>query len=176
MHTFHSQQWLPLPAELVFAFFANPANLPRLMPSWQQARIVKAIIVPPPRPLKTSALTDVFSTLAAGAGTRLTLSFRPFPFSPVRLRWEAEIDSFVWNAHFSDIQLRGPFAKWHHTPQNHSRDSHRRIRRGHPGTLIEDEVQYQLPLGKFGNLAHPLIARQLRRTFEFRHRRTRELL
>lgn len=146
------------------------------MPSWQQARIVKAIIVPPPRPLKTSALSDVFYTLAAGKGTRLTLSFRPFPFSPVRLRWEAEIDSFVWNDHFSDNQLRGPFAKWHHThkitPETGIDESGAAIL----GTLIEDEVQYQLPLGKFGNLAHPLIARQLRRTFEFRHRRTRELL
>ncbi len=176
MHTFHSQQWLPLPAELVFAFFANPANLPRLMPSWQQARIEKAIIVPPPPPLTASALTDVFTRLAAGTGTRLTLSFRPFPLSPVRLRWVAEIDSFVWNALFSDIQLRGPFAKWHHThkitPETRIDESGAAI----PGTLIEDEVQYQLPLGKLGNLAHPLIARQLRSTFEFRHRRTRELL
>jgi hypothetical protein len=27
-----TQQWVPYPVELVFAFFANPANLPHLMP------------------------------------------------------------------------------------------------------------------------------------------------
>jgi ligand-binding SRPBCC domain-containing protein len=176
MHTFHSQQWLPLPTELVFAFFANPANLQRLMPPWQQARIEKASIVSPPSPLTASALTEVFSTLAAGTGTQLTLSFRPFPFSPVRLRWQAEIDSFVWDSHFSDTQLRGPFAYWHHThtviPETRIGESGDAI----PGTLLQDEVQYQLPLGRLGDLAHPLIALQLRQTFDYRHRRTRELL
>ncbi|MDW5265006.1 MULTISPECIES: SRPBCC family protein [Acidobacteriaceae] len=176
MHTFHSQQWLPLPAELVFAFFANPSNLPRLMPAWQQARIEKAIIVSPPPPPNSSALNDVFYVLAAGAGTRLTISFRPIPFSPVRLKWQAEIDSFVWNQHFSDVQVRGPFAHWHHThaltPETRIGESGNAI----PGTLLQDEVQYQLPLGRLGNLAHPLITRQLRQTFVYRHRRTRELL
>ena len=165
MHTFRSQQWLTLPAELVFAFFANPANLPLLMPDWQQARIEEASIVAP------SAPPHAISTPTAGAGTRLTLSFHPFPFSPVRLRWEAEIDSFVWNSHFSDLQLRGPFAYWHHvhTVCIESRN-------GEAGTLLQDEVQYRLPLGRAGDLAHPLVAWQLRKTFDHRHRRTRELL
>ncbi len=38
-HTFQTEQWLPFPVELVFAFFAYPENLPRLMPAWQKARI-----------------------------------------------------------------------------------------------------------------------------------------
>lgn len=176
MHTFHSQQWLPLPAELVFAFFANPANLPRLMPEWQRARIEKAILVAPPPSPSRSVLSDASSVLAAGAGTRITLSFRPVPFSPVRLKWQAEIDSFVWNQHFSDVQLRGPFAYWHHT---HKLTPETRIGKSGdavPGTLLQDEVQYRLPLGVLGNLALPLIGRQLRSTFEYRHRRTRELL
>ncbi|WP_348269967.1 SRPBCC family protein [Edaphobacter paludis] len=176
MHTFHSQQWLPVPTELVFVFFANPANLPRLMPTWQQARIEEASIVSPPPLLKPSSLNNVFSVLAAGAGTRLTLSFRPIPFSFIRLRWVAEIDSFLWNHHFSDTQLRGPFAHWHHThtltPETRSDESGKPI----PGTLVQDEVQYRLPLGKLGNLANALVARQLHRTFGYRHRRTRELL
>jgi ligand-binding SRPBCC domain-containing protein len=169
MHTFHSEQWLPLPVEPVFAFFANPANLPRLMPAWHQARLEKASLVAPP-----SAPDG--STLLAGEGTHLTLTFRPFPFSPVRLQWEAQIDSFLWNHHFSDLQLRGPFAHWHHT---HTVTSETRLGESGesiPGTLLRDEVQYQLPLGKLGNLAHPLIYAQLRRTFEYRHDRSLELL
>lgn len=164
-HTFRSQQWLALPTELVFAFFANPANLPLLMPSWQQARVEEASIVAP------SAPPHPISTPVAGAGTRLTLSFRPFPFSPVRLQWQAEIDSFVWNSHFSDRQLRGPFAYWHHT---HAITAE--ARNGRAGTLLEDEVQYQLPFGGIGGRAQPLIAWQIGKTFDYRHRRTRELL
>lgn len=170
MRTFHSQQWLALSTEHVFAFFANPANLPLLMPDWQQARIEEASIVAP------SAPPHAISTPMAGAGTRLTLSFRPFPLSPVRLKWHAEIDSFVWNSHFSDTQLRGPFARWHH---RHTLTPERRISESGDailGTLLQDEVLYELPLGGLGNLIHPLIDWQLRRTFVYRHRRTRELL
>lgn len=176
MHTFHSQQWLPLPTELVFAFFSNPAHLPRLMPSWQRARIENASIVSPALPPATSALTSTFSNVAAGEGSRITLSFRPFPFSPVRLQWQAEIDAFVWNDSFSDIQLRGPFAYWRHT---HTFTPETRIGESGDallGTLLGDEVRYRLPFGKLGALAHPLILRQISRTFDYRCRRTRELL
>lgn len=151
--------------ELVFAFFADPANLPRLMPAWQQARIEEASIVAP------SAPSQALFTPMAGAGTRLTLSFRPFPFSPVRLQWQAEIVSFVWNSHFSDTQLRGPFAYWHHIHTVNA-ESHN----GEAGTLLQDEVQYQLPFGRAGGVAQPLIAWQLGKIFSYRHRRTRELL
>jgi ligand-binding SRPBCC domain-containing protein len=178
MHTFHSEQWLPLPAELVFAFFANPANLPRLMPGWQNARIEEANIVSPaPAPAPTPPdPANVFSVLAAGEGSRITLSFRLLPFSPVRLRWIARIDSFLWNQHFSDVQLCGPFAHWHHThtltPQSRTGQSGIAV----AGTLLQDEVQYQLPFGKVGNLAYPLAVRLIRRIFAYRHRRTHELL
>ncbi len=105
-HRFQAEQWLPYPLEDVFRFFSDPANLPRLMPSWHKARIEAMKLVPPP-----NTATEV---VAAGAGSRITISFRPFLFSPVRLRWEAEIADFAWNQHFSDLQRKGPFAYWLH--------------------------------------------------------------
>ena len=162
-HTFHSEQWLPHPLEQVFAFFANPQNLPRLMPPWQKARIEEATIVPPQPPQRS---------IAAGAGTRLTLSFRPFPYSPIRVPWEAEITHFIWNDRFCDTQLRGPFAYWHHC---HSVVAE--TRDNIPGTLLHDVVEYTLPLGPLGEITNTLvIARQLRSTFAYRHQRTLELL
>src|ERR1700710_2184838 len=103
LHTYQTEQWLPYPIELVFAFFANPENLPRLMPPWQKARIEEASFVPPP-PLPG---TPRPKSIAAGTGTRLPLSFRPFPYSPIRVPWEAEISDFAWNNRFCDTQLRG---------------------------------------------------------------------
>jgi ligand-binding SRPBCC domain-containing protein len=45
------------------------------------------------------------------------------------------------------------------------------------GTLLRDEVEYAPPYGSLGALANRLIiARQLRTTFDYRHRRTLELL
>lgn len=179
-YSYHSELWLPYPVELVFAFYANPENLPRLMPPWQKARIEEASFAPPPpRPVATDPSLR-FSTIAAGAGTRIVLSIRPFPFCPVRLPWEALISEFAWNDHFADDQVRGPFAYWHHT---HSVRSETRLDPtrigGDPiaGTILRDDVEYEMPFGKLGELAQRLfIARQLRATFDYRRDRTRELL
>jgi ligand-binding SRPBCC domain-containing protein len=164
-HTFQSEQWLPYPVDRVFAFFANPENLPRLMPPWQKTRIEKISLTPPPIALPTP------SSLTAGAGTKLTISFRPFPYAPVRVSWDAEISEFVWNNHFCDQQLRGPFAYWHHChyiePQTQTENSNPSI----AGTLLHDKVEYEPPLGKLGT-----IDWQLQETFAYRHLRTLELL
>jgi len=162
---FQTEQRLPYPIEQVFAFFADPTNLPRLMPTWQHARIEHAIYVSPPPPL------DLFLgsyRVTAGTGTRLTLTIRPIPFSPIRLTWDALIEDFRWLEGFCDVQLRGPFKYWRHC---HTVQSHR------SGTLLHDEVEYELPLGPLGFLADKLfVHRQLAATFNYRHRRTLELL
>lgn len=170
-HTFQSEQWLPYPVEQVFAFFANPENLPRLMPKWQKARIEEATFAPaPPRPLSPRGVH--FRGVAAGAGTKMTISFKPFPFAPFRVPWDAEITAFSWNDHFCDVQHRGPFAYWHHC---HHISLDRRD--AMEGTKVSDRVDYELPLGPLGDLANRLVmGRQFRAIFEYRHRRTAELL
>ena len=173
-HTFHAEQWLPYPLELVFAFFANPENLPRLMPPWQKARIEEASFIPPP-PRPSSPLPQ--RGIAAGAGTRVTLSFRAFPYSPIRIPWHAEISEFTWNDHFCDIQNRGPFKFWKHC--HHLRPESRPTHPGAdptPGTLLNDHVTYELPFGPLGDLGNLLARRQLASTFRYRHQRTAELL
>jgi ligand-binding SRPBCC domain-containing protein len=166
-HTYITSQWLPYPVPRVFAFFANPANLPRLMPTWQAARIDSLTLVPPTQPP-----ADHPGTPAAGAGTRMTLTFRPFPFSPIRLTWDAEIAEFAWNDHFCDIQLRrGPFAYWRHCHRVHDD-----TRNGVGGTLLVDHLEYELPLAPFSNIAHALVLRrQIQAAFAFRQKRTAEL-
>jgi ligand-binding SRPBCC domain-containing protein len=170
-HSYHSEQWLPYPVELVFAFFANPGNLPRLMPRWQKTRIDQAsFTAPPPYPASDRVLAS--KTIAAGAGTRMLISFRPFPFSPIRAQWQAEITQFVWNDHFCDHLLRGPFSHWNHCHRLQSE-----TRANTPGTLLCDDVEYELPFGKLGDLARRLfIARQLRSIFAYRHAQASKLL
>ena len=160
---FQTEQQLPYPIETVFAFFANPANLPRLLPSWQHARVEHSTLVPPPPPPQLFP-----ASITAGSGTRLSLTFRPFPFSPFRIHWDALIEDFRWLEGFCDVQLRGPFRSWRHC---HTVQSHR------SGTLLRDEVEYELPLGPLSPLADKLfVHRQLAATFQYRHGRTLELL
>lgn len=168
-HHFQAEQWVAYPIDLVFAFFSNPENLPRLMPGWQKARIEEASFTPPPaRP----AGARRFPGIAAGAGTRMTISFRPFPLAPVRVPWDAEITEFTWNEHFCDVQHRGPFAFWRHCHRLSEE-----TREGQPGTLLRDQVEYEMKFGALGELAGRIGANaQFRSIFAFRHKRTAELL
>lgn len=167
-YSYHFEQWLPNPVEEVFTFFANPDNLPLLMPPWQKTRIEKASIVPAPR----SGATSTSPAEAAGVGTRLTLSFRPFPLSPIRVRWETEITEFSWKGHFCDRQISGPFAYWHHCHRLRSID-----RAGIDMTLIVDHVEYDVPFGPLGKFAHSaFLRRQIEETFAFRQRQVAKIL
>jgi ligand-binding SRPBCC domain-containing protein len=163
-HSFQSDQLVLHPIELVFAFFANPFNLALLMPAWQNARIQDASLVPPPVQPGVDRSRDLPEAVAAGAGSRLTLSFRPVPLSPVRLSWQAEIAEFAWNHHFTDRQIRGPFASWSHRHLFRPID-----REGMHSTVITDVIEYEMPLGALGELAHRLLVRrQIHRAFAYR--------
>lgn len=170
--TLNTSQWLPFPVELVFAFFANPANLPHLMPKWQQARIESSrIIAPPARPIAADP-TRRFQSPAAGEGSEMVISFRPIPGLPFRLGWLARIGEFAWNSHFCDEQLKGPFASWKHCHRTTSE-----TRDGVEGTLIADDVEYTLPLGALGALGNAVfVRRQMQSTFAYRQARLAEIL
>lgn len=163
-YTFRAEQWVPYPVELVFAFFVDPENLPGLMPAWQRTRIEEAsYVTAPPYPVAVDPGHSVRS-FAAGAGSQFTISFRSFPYSPIRLKWEAYITEFKWNDHFCDEQRRGPFGYWRHC--------HRvaeQLRVGVLGTSIADELAYELPFGLLSRQANALIvSRQIRSIFKFR--------
>jgi ligand-binding SRPBCC domain-containing protein len=132
---FAASQWLPYPVPVVFAFLANPQHLPLLTPAYLRVRIEKAdLVVPALRPVTP----HTFRSAAAGAGSTMTISFRPFPLSPLRMRWKAAITEFAWNDHFCDRQTRGPFVFWEHC---------HRVQEENGGTRIVDEVTYEMKLG-----------------------------
>jgi ligand-binding SRPBCC domain-containing protein len=167
-HTFKTEQWVPYPIESVFAFFADPANLPRLMPQWQMARIEHAKLLPPP----AEGSSGLPLSKLAGAGSEMTISFRALPLLPFRMRWEAVIPEFEWNNHFCDEQRKGPFAYWRHCHRVSSQATGR-----HPGTMVADHLVYELPLGFLAEPAHVLFVRdQIESIFEYRQCRLLELL
>src|SRR5215213_7791488 len=86
----------------------------------------------------------------------------------VPMRWRTRITRWVPGVEFRDEQLRGPYALWHH--------HHRFSDDEGGGTRIDDEVHYCLPLGQLGDIAHPLVRRQLRRIFAYRTEAVRRAL
>jgi ligand-binding SRPBCC domain-containing protein len=167
-----SNQWVPFPVELVFAFFANPGNLPHLTPKGQRAVVESSrLIAPPPRPLSFDPKLR-FQSPAAGVGSEIVVSFRPVSWLRLRVRWQARIVEFAWNSHFCDEQVEGPFAAWRHCHRIMGES-----REGIAGTVVLDEVEYRLPLGTLGSLANAVfVRRQMEAMFAFRQKRLAEIL
>jgi len=84
---------------------------------------------------------------------------------PVPVPWVAEHRGYVPDRKFEDIQVEGPFARWEHTHRFEPVDS--------GASLIEDRIEYELPLDPLGSLiGGRAVADRLKRMFDFRHRVT----
>ncbi len=139
VHRLERRQYLEHPPEAVFAYFAEARNLERITPPW----------------LRFQVLTD--EPIEMGVGTVIDYRLR---VHRVPLRWTSRIEEWEPGRGFVDRQLRGPYGLWHHR--------HAFAPAG-GGTVVSDEVDYALPLGRLGDLAHPLfVRRDLERIFTFR--------
>lgn len=164
------EQWIPAPLEKVFRFFADPVNLPRIMPAWMEVRIEEATIIPPLDSPSSNPL--LLPPGLAGAGSRLIASYRTLPFLPFRIRSEARIVGFAMNEFFADVQGSGPFRGWHHRHEFASE-----TRNGISGTLVRDKIEYEIGLEPLGRTLNVLfIAPQIRRTFAHRQRAVEHFL
>lgn len=160
---FQSEKWVPAPLEKVFRFFADPHNLPRIMPPGQATKLVRLNLVPP-RLVPGAASTGLEQM--AGTGTEMTVAFRPVPHIPMHERWILQIVDFQLNQSFGDTQKQGPFKRWHHT---HSFES--LVISGREGTMIRDFVEYEVGFGPVGRfLERALFQRMMRSTFNYRNR------
>jgi ligand-binding SRPBCC domain-containing protein len=169
--TFETHQWVPFPVELVFAFLANPTNLPHLVPREFETRVEDARIQPPPqRPVHPDPARR-FRSVAAGVGSEILISFFPIPWVPRRVSWMARITEFAWNSHFSDEQVRGPFTHFRHRHgiQSEMRDSVE-------GTLVSDEIEFSLPFGIVGRIAGIVVRRRMSLSFAYRQKCLPEIL
>src|SRR5581483_5370761 len=160
---FESEQWVPAPVQRVFAFFADPHNLPRIMPPALGTKLVKLNLVPPRFP---AGQVPPGTLRMAGAGTEMTVAFRVVPYIPVHERWVVKISEFSFNHYFQDVQKQGPFRHW-----QHSHIFEAMTQDGVEGTLIRDEVEYEVGFGMVGRTLETLIFQQMfRSTFNYRNR------
>ncbi len=82
--------------------------------------------------------------------------------------WVSEIKHVRDHHSFVDEQRVGPYKLWYH---------YHEIREVEGGVLFVDEVNYDVPYGVFGKMAHAMfIGRTLDRIFNYRNERFTELL
>jgi uncharacterized protein YbjT (DUF2867 family)/ligand-binding SRPBCC domain-containing protein len=140
-HHLHASQHINRPIEDVFAFFARPENLGRITPP-------------------AMGFAQLSTDVDMRPGLEIEHRIRPLPLIP--MRWRSRIESYDPPNGFTDSQLRGPYRTWVHRHTFTAVDD---------GTRIDDDVEYTLPLGPLGELAHRLIVRsQLLEIFRHRAR------
>lgn len=133
------EQLVQAPRGAVFEFFSKAENLEKLTPPFLKFEILT--------PLPIEMRRGQFIEYRIGIGG-------------VPMNWLTEISEWTPPERFVDEQLRGPYRYWHHTHEFHETEG---------GTLMRDVVEYELPLGPLGRLAHAaLVQGTLRRIFDYR--------
>ena len=146
LHVLEASIVVPVALDRVFPFFADAENLERITPP----ALRFSILSPLPIEMREGALIDY----------RLRLLGVPFGWKTRITKWDPPHE-------FVDEQIAGPYRVWRHT---HA------FRAVGGGTEIRDRVEYELPLGRLGRIALPLVRLQLRRIFDHRQRAVGRLL
>lgn len=146
-HQLCRTQLIGRPFAEVFAFFSDASNLNALTPPFLHFRI----LTPLPIELRIGARIDYQLALFG-----------------VPLRWRTRITDWQPGRRFVDEQESGPYALWRHTHEFEARGE---------STLMRDVVDYALPLGPLGAVAHVFFVRRtLDRVFDFRRDAVARLL
>ncbi len=138
-HRLSASQFVARPIDEVFDFFSRPENLGRITPA---------------------SMGFEFLTEDRDMRDGLEIRYRIRPLLGIPLTWTTKITGYEPPNRFADIQLSGPYRRWEHTHTFEAVPG---------GTLVHDEIEYEVPLGPLGDLANKLVVRsELRRIFGHR--------
>jgi hypothetical protein len=138
--TLHRDQILEGAPDEVFPFFADARNLEALTPPLLRFRVIT------PEPIE----------MRSGTLIQYRLRLRGVPVG-----WTTLIQDWEPSARFSDVQLAGPYALWHHTHGFESLAGGR--------TRMTDTVRYAIGWGALGTLAHhAVVRRDVEAIFDYR--------
>lgn len=141
-YSIKSIQHLPISLEEAWDFFSSPNNLAKITP-------------PDMGFIITSDKKDGEKMYA---GQIITYIIKPMLGIPVK--WMTEITHVKEGEYFIDEQRFGPYKLWHH---RHS------FKKTANGVEMHDEVNYVLPMGILGTIAHQLFVRKrIEYIFEYR--------
>jgi ligand-binding SRPBCC domain-containing protein len=147
IYTLKTKQIIPVTLDVAWDFFSSPKNL--------------KTITPPYMGFDITSNTDE----KMYAGQIITYTVRPLLNIP--MTWVTEITHVKDKEFFVDEQRFGPYALWHHKHFFKAVEN---------GVEMTDQVDYALPLGLLGRIAHPIIVKnKLEEIFDFRYKKVEEL-
>ena len=129
------------PLEKTWEFFSTAANLPLITPAW----------------LGFTMRSQEPVTIGQDALLDYTIRWMGVP-----IRWRTKIIDWDPPRQFIDMQVRGPYALWHH---QHT------FREAREGVECFDRVVYRVPVPLVGRAVHAaVVRRQLLEIFRYRRK------
>lgn len=90
----------------------------------------------------------------------MTIDYYVSPLLGIKMDWRTEITQVDQRRSFTDFQLKGPYKLWNHYHEFIPNEK---------GVLIKDTVDYELPMGFLGEIAHKLFVKnKLEQIFSYR--------
>ncbi len=140
MPIFQKALRVPVAVETLFAWHERPGAFERLSPPWDRPKVLA----------HSGGIRD---------GAQVTLQVHA---GPVLTTWQLEHRDYIANEQFRDVMTSGPFARWVHT--------HRFMADGAAASILDDHIEYDLPLGALGDaVGGGYAASTLERVFAYRH-------
>ena len=147
IYTLHKKQKLPISVDTAWDFLSDPNNLKTITPEYMGFNILSGA----DRPMYAGQFIQYIVT----------------PILSIKTKWVTEITHVVDKHYFVDEQRFGPYALWHH---KHF------INKIEGGVEMEDIIDYKVPLGYLGQLAHPFLVKpKLEEIFNYRTKKLEEL-
>ena len=140
-------QRLPISVSKAWNFLSNPGNLKTITPKYMGFKI----------------LDEHKPKMYAGQIIKYIVT----PVLGIPTTWVTEITHVEDQKYFVDEQRFGPYALWHH---KHF------IKEIPGGVEMIDIIDYKLPFGLLGRIAHPILVKgKLNEIFEYRYHKLIEL-
>lgn len=147
MYHFEKSVAINCSVEKAFAFHTDTNNLKLISPSSVKTEIIRIEL-----PMVLNSEVELNIT----------------QYGIFKSYWKVKITRYVQNKVIGDFMVKGPFKHWYHEHIFEMKDGK---------TIMTDKVDYSLPLGFLGNIAHILFVKRLiQKMFEYRHRRTKSVL
>ncbi len=147
VYRLHKKQNLPISVDKAWEFLSNPANLKTITPDYMSFDILSGA----DRPMFPGQIIQYIVTPVLG----------------IKTKWVTEITHVMDKKYFVDEQRFGPYSLWHH---KHF------INEIEGGVEMEDIIDYKVPLGWLGQLAHPILVKpKLEEIFNYRTKKLEEL-
>lgn len=138
----YREQQLHCDIETAWQFFSSPMNLSRITPE----------------DMGFTVLSD-YNDKPIFEG--MIIDYTVSPILKIPLKWRTRISQVQLNRSFTDFQEKGPYKYWNHFHE---------FIPNKEGVLIRDTVDYELPFGILGNIAHRVfVKKKLAHIFDFRY-------